>query len=220
LFDFVGLIKNSELISKLDLLENYLDMKKIIVILTFTCFMAFESFSQLQIGGGPALFACEKYFERSQGSIDYTLSAGYAIRKFDVGFEFVQNGYRDDGRGKSYYEFYQYQLFGRYYPLKKRILFIKAGINYSDEKYHDSMYWGTPPAPYQYDEHGKLLGLEGGLGFQDRLIKKADLFMNVSLTYNYLKSLESDYVSYSHEEPMPFYALKMSLIYQFNFKKK
>src|SRR5574344_3002993 len=125
-------------------------MKERLIILLFLCLMAFEGFSQLQIGGGPALFACEKYCERSQVSIDYRLSAGYAFRKVDVGFEFIQNEYLDMGRGKEYYEFYQYQLFGRYYPLKKRILFIKAGINYSDEKYHDELYWGTPPAPYKY----------------------------------------------------------------------
>lgn len=195
-------------------------MRKVVLILLFSCFIAFESFSQLQIGGGPALFVCERFFERNRGSIDYTLSAGYAFRKVDVGFEFVQNEYLDNGLGKSYYEFYQYQLFGRYYPLKKRILFIKTGINYSDEKYHDELYWGTPPALYKYDEHGQLLGLEGGLGFQDRLIKKADLFLNVSLTYNYLTAMKSDYLDTSHEDLMPFYALKMSLIYQFNFKKK
>lgn len=195
-------------------------MRKVVLILLFLCFMAFESFSQLQIGGGPAVFACERFFERNRGSIDYTLSAGSAFRKGDVGFEFIQNEYLDDGRGKSYYEFYQYQFFGRYYPMKSRILFVKAAINYSDETYHDSMYWGTPPTLHKYDEHGRLLGLEGGLGFQDRLIKKADLFLNVSLTYNYLKALKSDYFNTSHEELMPFYALKVSLIYQFNFKKK
>ena len=71
-------------------------MRKVVLILLFLCFMAFESFSQLQIGGGPAVFACERFFERNRGSIDYTLSAGYAFRKVDVGFEFIQNEYLDD----------------------------------------------------------------------------------------------------------------------------
>jgi hypothetical protein len=191
-------------------------MKKIIILL-FVCFMAFEGFSQLQIGGGPALFACEKYSERNLGSIDYTLSAGYAFRKVDVGFEFVQNGYKSENRGKDSYHFYQYEVFGRYYPLRKKNWFIKGGTNMSDEYNHFS--FNTDEEIIVIDERGTLLGLEGGFGFQDRLIKKLDLFLNVGLTYNYLFLLKDDYYFNKSREVDPFYALKVSFIYQFNFKK-
>ena len=63
------------------------------------------------------------------------------------------------------------------------------------------------------------MGLEGGIGYQDRLVKKLDLFLNVGLTYNYLFLLKDDYYFNKSREVDPFYALKVSFIYQFNFKK-
>jgi hypothetical protein len=193
-------------------------MRKSGLIFFLLCFITIDCYSQLQIGGGPALFLNESFKEHQYSSIDYSLTAGYVFNKFDAGFEFVQNEYRDDGWGKDYYEFYQYQLFGRFYPLKKRSWFIKAGINYSDERYHNSLTRND--SLYKFDEHGKLFGLEGGLGFQDRLIKNIDIFLNASLTYNYLKVLDYSYVNTSHKVPLPFYALKVSLIYQYNLKKR
>ena len=70
------------------------------------------------------------------------------------------------------------------------------------------------------EEYGQLLGLEGGLGFQDRLIKNTNLFLNISLSYNHLFILEDGYYFGYNKKKEPFYALKMSLIYQFDFKKK
>lgn len=194
-------------------------MKKIIV-LVFLCFIAFESFSQLQVGGGPAYFLNEKFKEEQRSSLDYTLSVGYAIHKFDVGLEFIQNGYNSFSASKKYYEFYQYQLFGRFYPLKRHTWFLKGGINYSDEKIITT-YLDTKTGVREiYKEYGRLLGLEGGLGFQDRLIKNTNIFLNISLTYNYLKVIEDRYIYWDNKEKEPFYALKASLIYQFDLKKK
>ena len=192
-------------------------MKKVIILL-FSCFMAFESFAQLQIGGGPAYFLNEKFAEHQLSSIDYSLSVGYALKKIDLGFEFVSNNYKTEGYGKDFYGLYQYQLFGKYYPLKRKTWFIKGGANITTELYHYDFHhesWEEVG-----DEKGVLWGLEGGIGFQDRLVKKLDLFLNVSLTYNYLSMLKADYFYNSDAEVEPFYALKVSLIYQLNFKKK
>lgn len=195
-------------------------MKEVIISIIFLCFMAFEGFSQLQVGGGPAYFLNEKFQEEQKSSLDYTLSVGYAIHKFDVGLEFIQNGYNSFSASKKYYEFYQYQTFGRFYPLKRRTWFLKGGINYSYEKIITT-YLDTETSVREiYKEYGRLLGLEGGLGFQDRLIKNTNIFLNISLTYNYLKVIEDRYIYWDNKEKEPFYALKASLIYQFDLKKK
>ncbi len=194
-------------------------MKRVFFYIMFFFLSVTASYSQLQIGGGPALFLIDKFWEEQYGSVDYTLLLGYSINKFDVGFEFVQNGYKNEGNGKDYYEFYQYQLFGRFFPLKKRSWFVKTGINYSDEKYHNTIKEGGTSELIKLEEYGKLLGLEGGIGYQDRLIRKLDLYLNVSLTYNYLYVLEDGYYFNSNKTPTSFYALKASLIYQFNLRK-
>ena len=109
-------------------------MKKLIFATFFLSLFSMPAFSQLQVGGGPAYFLNEKFLEEQNSSLDYTLSLGYAIRKFDVGFEFIKNGYKDWGNGKEFYEFYQYQAFGRFYPFKRRTWFLKGGVNYSTEE--------------------------------------------------------------------------------------
>jgi hypothetical protein len=189
-------------------------MRKYLFLVLFVSGLAINSFSQLQIGAGPAIF-----MDNNQNfKIDYTLMLGYKINHFDIGFEFIKNDYKSEGKGKDYYQFYQYQVFGRYYPLRKNGLFLKGGANISDEFYHLSINSGDEKIVVE--ENGTLLGLEGGVGFQDRLIKKMDLFINVSLTYNYLFLLRDEYYFNYHKETVPFYALKMSLIYQFDLKKK
>ncbi len=195
-------------------------MKKLIFATFFLSLFSMSAFSQLQVGGGPAYFLNEKFLEEQNSSLDYTLSLGYAIRKFDVGFEFIKNGYKDWGNGKEFYEFYQYQAFGRFYPFKRRTWFLKGGVNYSDEKIHNTIRYGDPVIVDKIEEYGRLLGFEGGLGFQYRLIKKTNLFLNISLTYNHLSILEDGYYFEYNKEKEGFYALKMSLIYQFDFKKK
>jgi hypothetical protein len=191
-------------------------MKKIIILLFIISGLSANSFSQLQVGGGPAMFYGAKSLNDGLIGYDYSVFLGYDLHKFNVGFEFIQNGYKDGGNGKEYYHFYQYQAFGKYYPFKRKTLFVKGGTNITDEFYHTPINRGNEIIVT--DERGTLLGFEGGIGYQDRLIKKIDLFINVSLTYNHLFLIKDDYYFNHHREIIPFYALKISLLYQFNFK--
>jgi hypothetical protein len=50
--------------------------------------------------------------------------------------------------------------------------------------------------------------------------EKHGLVFERSLSYNYLHLLSGSYSDNASREKVPFYALKMSLIYQFDFKKK
>jgi hypothetical protein len=168
-------------------------------------------YSQLSIGAGPAFFIDEN----QNSSIDYTVSVDWNIHRFDIGFEWLRNGYKEVGRGAAAYGLYQYNLFGRYYPFRKKTWFLKAGANIASEYYHLEVKSGD--GLQTVDENGTLFGLEGGLGFQDKLIKNTGLFFNVAVTYNHLFLLRDDYFFDYHKNPVPFYALKLSLIYQFDF---
>ncbi|NLU37534.1 MAG: hypothetical protein GXX78_01430 [Bacteroidales bacterium] len=68
-------------------------MKKLIFATFFLSLFSMSAFSQLQVGGGPAFYMNEKFWDEQRSSLDYTLSLGYAVNKFDVGLEFVQNGF-------------------------------------------------------------------------------------------------------------------------------
>jgi hypothetical protein len=96
-------------------------MKKFLILVFVIFGMAFESFSQLQIGGGPAMFYGTKSLDDGLIGYGYTILLGYDLKKFDVGLEFIQNGYKDGGNGKEYYHFYQYQIFGNYFPFSKKL---------------------------------------------------------------------------------------------------
>ena len=190
-------------------------MKQFLCLTIFLLLNFFSTtYGQLQIGVGPAVFiSSEKGSDKI--SYDYTLSLAYQINKFDIGLEFIQNGYRGEGKSKENYHFYQYQVFGRFFPLSKRNIYIKTGTNISDEFSYKKVSSGN--SFIEVTENGTLLGLEGGLGFQDRLLKKTDLFIDVSLTYNHLYLIKDGYYYNYKKTPTNFYALKMSLIYLFDF---
>jgi hypothetical protein len=90
-------------------------------------------------------------------------------------------------------------------------------MNISDEYYHTPINSGN--AIIDIDERGTLFGVEGGIGFQDRLVKKVDLFVNTSLTYNYLFVIDDKYYFNHHKQTIPFLAFKVSFLYKFNFRK-
>jgi len=189
-------------------------MKKYFILVFVILGLAVNSFSQLQIGGGPAMFYGAKSLNDGLIGYGYSFFLGYDLKKFDVGLEFVQNDYKDGGNGKEYYHFYQYQTFGKYFPFKSKTFFVKGGTNISDEYYHEPIKSGDGISVT--DERGIMLGLEGGIGYQDRLVKKVNLFVNASLTYNHLLMIKDEYYFPHHREMIPFYALKISFLYKFN----
>jgi len=188
-------------------------MKKLILIVFIVLGSITRLYSQLSVGAGPAFFTDEE----QNSSIDYAISVVWDINRFDIGFEWLRNGYKEEGRGPESYGLYQYNLFGRFYPFKNRTWFLKAGTNIAAEYYHIEVNSGG--GIQTVNENGTLFGLEGGLGFQDRLIRNTGLFFNVSVSYNHLFLLKDEYYFDYHRNPVPFYTLKLSLLYRFDFEK-
>lgn len=191
-------------------------MRRIIVSLIIVVCSIEISFAQLQIEAGPVLFLKEQFWKQENYyvSIDYNASVGYNLNSALIGLEYFQNNAMSSGYDP--YSFHQFNLLVRKFPLKRKNLFWSGslGAAFENRTYETRIFNGENEQPMiTTNDFGDYLALGVEVGYENRLINNKNLYLNITLCFNYYIETHSNYI-YTMGTGDPFYALKLRLIYK------
>ncbi|MDA3927895.1 MAG: hypothetical protein PF541_02990 [Prolixibacteraceae bacterium] len=192
-------------------------MRKILLTLIIVvCFIEL-SFAQLQVDAGPVFFIKDQFWKPDKNNIsfDYNVSVGYNFNSMLIGLEYFQNNAMESGYDP--YSFNQFNFFVRNFPLKRKNLFWSGslGAAYENRTYETRILNWENEQTMVTSEFGDYFALGVEVGYEDRLIRNKNLYVNIALCYNYYIETNSNYF-HTMRTGDPFYALKLRLIYKWS----